>query len=195
MQTLILSELKTMRDEFDKVDKTFRKDYTVAKRLRGCAPLEKDRAYELGCVGPVARASGIAQDMRLLKYAAYGELDFAPVVLHEGDCYARTMVRVKEIYQSMDLVRQAIGKLPEGEFNVKPKGNPEGDVVSRVEQPRGEVYYFLRGDGGKNLKRLRLRTPTFAHLPSLVEMLKGQQLADVPVIILSIDPCISCTER
>lgn len=195
MQTLILSELKTMRDEFDKVDKTFRKDYTVAKRLRGCAPLEKDRAYELGCVGPVARASGIAQDMRLLKYAAYGELDFAPVVLHEGDCYARTMVRVKEVYQSMDLVRQAIGKLPEGEFNVKPKGNPEGDVVSRVEQPRGEVYYFLRGDGGKNLKRLRLRTPTFAHLPSLVEMLKGQQLADVPVIILSIDPCISCTER
>jgi Ni,Fe-hydrogenase III large subunit len=195
MQTLILNELKIIRDEFDKVDKTFKKDYTVAKRLRGCAPIEKSKAYELGCVGPVARASGIAQDMRLLKYAAYGELDFAPVVMHESDCYARTMVRVKEVYQSMDLVRQAIGKLPDGEFSVKPKGNPDGDVVSRVEQPRGEVYYFLRGDGGKNLKRLRLRTPTFAHLPSLVEMLKGQQLADVPVIILSIDPCISCTER
>jgi ech hydrogenase subunit E len=95
----------------------------------------------------------------------------------------------------MDLVRQAIGKLPQGEFCVKPKGNPDGDVISRVEQPRGEVFYFMRGDGGKNLKRLRLRTPTFAHLPSLVEMLKGQLLSDVPVIILSIDPCISCTER
>lgn len=196
MQKHILDELKIIRDGFAKVDKTFKNDLTIAKRLRGCAPLDKDKAYELGCVGPVARASGLPQDMRMLKYAAYGDLDFAPVVLHDGDCYARTMVRVKEIYQSIDLVRQAIGKLPEGEFCAKlPKGNPEGEVVSRVEQPRGEVFYYLRGDGSKNLKRLRLRTPTFAHLPSLVAMLGGQQLADVPVIILSIDPCVSCTER
>lgn len=195
MQRHILSEMQIIRDEFDKVAKTFKNDYTIAQRLRGCAPLDKDKAYELGCVGPVARASGISQDMRNLGYAAYNDLDFAPVVLHESDCYARTMVRVMEIYQSMNLVRQAIGKLPEGEFCVKPKGNPDGEVISRVEQPRGEVYYFLRGDGSKNLKRLRLRTPTFAHLPSLVEMLKGQLLSDVPVIILSIDPCISCTER
>jgi ech hydrogenase subunit E len=191
----IIDELNIISEEFQKVEKTFKNDYTVAKRLRGCAPLEKSKAYALGCVGPVARASGIKQDMRSLGYAAYGDLDFSPVVLHDGDCYARTMVRVGEVYQSMDLVRQAIGKIPEGEFYVKPKGNPDGDVVSRVEQPRGEVYYFLRGDGGKNLKRLRLRTPTFAHLPSLVEMLKGQLLSDVPVIILSIDPCVSCTER
>lgn len=195
MAAHILSELKIIREEFDKVDKTFKNDYTVAKRLRGCAPLDKNKAYELGCVGPVARASGIAQDMRSSGYAAYGNLDFAPVVLNDSDCYARTMVRVKEVYQSMDLVRQAIEKMPQGEFYVKPTGNPNGDVISRVEQPRGEVYYFLRGDGSKNLKRLRLRTPTFAHLPSLVEMLKGQLLSDVPVIILSIDPCISCTER
>lgn len=195
MQKHILNELKTIRDEFEKVEKTFRNDLTIAHRLRGCATLDKNKAYELGCVGPVARASGLSQDMRKLGYAAYSELDFEPVVLHDSDCYARTMVRVMEIYQSMDLIRQAIEKLPEGEFYVKPKGNPDGDVISRVEQPRGEVYYFLRGDGGKNLKRMRLRTPTFAHLPSLVEMLKGQLLSDVPVIILSIDPCVSCTER
>lgn len=195
MQQHILKGIEDMREEFRKVERTFSTDYTVAKRLRGCAPLDKDKAYELGCVGPVARASGLKQDMRELGYAAYPQLDFSPVVMTEGDCYARTMVRIKEVYQSMDLVRQAIGKLPEGEFCAKPVGNPQGDVISRVEQPRGEVYYFLRGDGGKNLKRMRLRTPTFAHLPSLVAMLKGQTLADVPVIILSIDPCISCTER
>lgn len=195
MQKHMLSELKVIRGELDKVAKTFKNDYTIAQRLRGCAPLNKDKAYELGCVGPVARASGLSQDMRGLGYAAYKQLDFAPVVMHDGDCYARTMVRISEIYQSIDLVRQAIEKLPEGEFSVKPKGNPDGEVISRVEQPRGEVYYFLRGDGGKKLKRLRLRTPTFAHLPSLVEMLKGQLLSDVPVIILSIDPCVSCTER
>ena len=194
-QKAILSELRIIREELQLVDKTFKNDHTIAYRLHGCAPIDGNKAYELGCVGPVARASGVAQDMRTLGYAAYKDLEFSPVVMQEGDCYARTMVRIKELYQSMDLVRQAIGKLPEGEFCVKPKGNPDGDVVSRVEQPRGEVFYFLRGDGGKNLTRLRLRTPTFAHLPSLVEMLKGQLLSDVPVIILSIDPCISCTER
>jgi ech hydrogenase subunit E len=84
---------------------------------------------------------------------------------------------------------------PKASTSSKSPAIPDGDVISRVEQPRGEVYYFMRGDGGKNLRRLRLRTPTFAHLASLVEMLPGSSLADVPVIIVSIDPCISCTER
>ena len=191
----ILSELEVIRTEFAKVEKVFRDDITVAHRTRGVGILEKDKAYRLGCVGPVARASGLPQDMRHLKYAAYGDLDFEPVVMTGSDCYARTMIRVGEIYQSIDLVRQAIGKLPEGEFCTKVTGMPSGDVISRVEQPRGEVYYFLRGNGTKNLSRVRLRTPTFAHLASLVAMLPGCTLSDVPIIILSIDPCISCTER
>lgn len=191
----ILSELNIIRAEFTKVEKVFKNDLTIAKRLRGVGYLDKDKAYALGAVGPVARASGLAQDLRELGYAAYGQLEFHPVVLTDGDSYARTMVRVGEIFQSIDLVKQAIGKLPEGEYCAKVKGNPDGEVISRVEQPRGEVMYFLRGDGSKNLSRLRLRTPTFAHLPSLVEMLPGSSLADVPVIILSIDPCVSCTER
>lgn len=191
----ILKEIAEIRRDFSKVEKVFKSDYTILKRLKGVAVIDKDKAYRLGAVGPVARASGIKQDMRRLGYAAYSELEFEPVVMQDGDCYARTMVRVREVYQSMDLIRQAISALPEGEFAVKVKGTPDGDVISRVEQPRGEVYYFIRGDGSKNLSRLRLRTPTFAHLPSLVEMLPGSTLADVPVIILSIDPCVSCTER
>lgn len=195
MQKHILQEIREIRTEFSKIEKVFQNDHTIATRLRGRGVLSKEKAYRLGAVGPVARASGIAEDMRLLKYAAYGNLDFEPVVMKDGDCYARTMVRVREVYQSINLVRQAIEKLPDGEFNVKVTGNPNGEVIERVEQPRGEVLYFLRGDGSKNLSRLRVRTPTFAHLPSLVEMLPGSLLSDVPVIILSIDPCVSCTER
>jgi ech hydrogenase subunit E len=191
----ILAGLDDITADFAEIVKTFENNITIARRLHGVGVLDKDKAYRLGCVGPVARASGLPQDMRKLGYAAYKDLDFEPVVMTDGDCYARTMVRIKEIYQSMDLIRQAAAKLPEGEHLVKVTGNPDGDVISRVEQPRGEVYYFMRGDGGKNLKRLRLRTPTFAHLASLVEMLPGSNLADVPVIIVSIDPCISCTER
>jgi Ni,Fe-hydrogenase III large subunit len=191
----ILDELNIIRTEFTGVEKVFKNDPTVAKRTRGVGVIGREKAYRLAAVGPVARASGIAQDLRQLGYAAYGALDFEPVVLSDGDCYARTMVRVGEVYQSIDLVRQAAEKLPAGDFCAKATGTPDGDVISRVEQPRGEVVYFLRGDGSKNLSRLRLRTPTFAHLPALVEMLPGSSLADVPIIILSIDPCVSCTER
>ena len=65
----------------------------------------------------------------------------------------------------------------------------------RVEQPRGEALYYVRSNGTKFLERMRVRTPTFANLPGLIEVLKGCQLADVPILILTIDPCISCTER
>jgi ech hydrogenase subunit E len=85
--------------------------------------------------------------------------------------------------------------LPTGVLSAKVKGKPEGEVVHRVEQPRGEVVYYLKGNGGKNLERVRIRTPTFANIPPLLAMLPGCELADVPVIALSIDPCVSCTER
>ncbi len=75
------------------------------------------------------------------------------------------------------------------------KGFPEGEVFSRVEQPRGEVVYYLKGNGTRFLDRFRIRTPTFTHIAALVQMLAGCDLADVPVIVLSIDPCISCAER
>ena len=86
--------------------------------------------------------------------------------------------------------------MPEGELSVRPKGSPPAnEVVYRCEQARGEVFYYAKGNGTRNLERLRVRTPTFANIPSLLVMLPGSELADVPIIVLSIDPCISCTER
>jgi Ni,Fe-hydrogenase III large subunit len=170
-------------------------NYTVKKRTIGIGVLESEKALALGAVGPVLRASGVAQDIRMTGYAAYGDLDFEPVVEQSGDCYARAVVRAKECYQSIKLIRKAIEKLPSGEIAVPAKGFPRGNTVARVEQPRGEVIYFISGNGTKNLERLRVRTPTFANVPPLVAMLPGCEFADVPVIALSIDPCISCTER
>lgn len=190
--SVILDEIE---EDLKQVEPVFLNDYTVKHRLVGIGVLSKDDAYKLGAVGPVARASGINQDLRTTGYAAYGSLEFEPIVLTDGDSYARTIVRLKEIYQSINLIKQAIGKIPEGETSVPVKGNPTGEVVSRVEQPRGEVLYYIRANGTKNLDRLRVRTPTFANIPSLLHMLPGSQLADVPVLILTIDPCISCTER
>ena len=78
---------------------------------------------------------------------------------------------------------------------MKVTGNPKGEFYARSEQPRGEVVHYVKGNGTKNLVRFRVRTPTFRNLPALLEAMKGIELADVPVVVLSIDPCIGCAER
>ncbi|MGV8075455.1 MAG: nickel-dependent hydrogenase large subunit [Syntrophobacteraceae bacterium] len=191
----ILTELAWVEEELNRLKTTLLDDYTVKARTVGKGVLTKEQAYDLGVAGPTSRGSGIAQDMRLLGYAAFRELDFEPVVETAGDCYARSKVRFREILQSIDLLRQAVSKIPQGELAVKVKARPSGEIVSRVEQPRGELLYYIKADGSKNLDRLRIRTPTFANIPALLVMLPGMYLSDVPVIVLSIDPCISCTER
>ena len=104
-------------------------------------------------------------------------------------------MRFRELHQSIDLIRQATAKIPAGEILTKVRGKPEGETCARIEQPRGELFYYIRANGTKNLDRLRIRTPTFANIPALLSMLPGMWLSDVPVVVLSIDPCISCTER
>ena len=191
----ILAALDSIEQQFEAFIPTIMNDFSVKDRLIGVGLLSKDEAHERGAVGPTARASGLARDLRVTGYAAYGELGLTPVTETAGDCYARTQVRVRELYQSIDLIRRAVKNIPDSPINVKVKGRPEGETVMRVEQPRGEVVYYLKASGQKRLDRLRVRTPTFANIPALLAMLPGSQLADVPVITLSIDPCISCTER
>lgn len=191
----VLDQLQVVEQELRRLEKTLLTDYSVKRRTVGKGVLSKSQAFELGAVGPTSRGSGLAQDIRQNGYAAYGELDFEPVVETEGDCFARCKVRFREALASVDLIRRAVARLPEGEVRVKVKGKPEGEAVMRVEQPRGELLYYLKASGGNCLERLRIRTPTFANIPALLVMLPGMWLSDVPVIALSIDPCISCTER
>ncbi len=191
----IIDELNEVEKEMKNLESTMLNNYTVKKRTIDKGMLTREMAYELGASGPTLRASGIAQDMRQLKYEAFDELDFEPVVETGGDAYARGVVRFRETFQSIDLVRQAIARMPQGDTFVKVKGKPEGEIIHRVEQPRGECMYYIKANKTKFLDRLRIRTPTFANIPPLAAMLPGMELADVPVVILSIDPCISCTER
>ena len=199
MENSMIQEFVRILDGMDKeiknISKTFLGDYAVKSRLEGVGVLTKQQAIDLGMVGPFMRASGIALDTRKLGYAAYPDLEFEPIISTVGDSYARTDVRIQEIYQSIDLIRQAATKIPDGDVAVPVKGNPDGEFFMRLEQPRGEAVYYVKGNNTKNLERMRVRTPTFANIPGMIEALKGCQLADVPIIILTIDPCISCTER
>ena len=195
MEKVILSTIDTMEAELLEIKDTFFEDYTVQARTKGVGILTKEDAYNLGCCGPFMRASGISNDMRKMGYAAYANIDFEPITSNDGDHYARCYVRMMEVFQSFDIIRQAFSKMPGGEIALPVKGNPNGEAFVRLEQPRGEAVYYIKASGKKNLDRFRLRTPTFANLPGLAHILKGADLSDVGLAILTIDPCISCTER
>jgi ech hydrogenase subunit E len=195
--------LKKMKAEIKEVTDVFIEDKSVKNRTVGVGVLTKEDAIKLGAVGPMARGSGVVQDMRLIGYGAYGDLTFEPVIETSGDCWARACVRIRELYQSIDLIDEAVLKIPDGDIAVPVKGTiPEGDFMVRIEQPRGEAYYYakgvgtrFKGAGSKFLHRMRVRTPTNQNIPALVKMLQGCDLADVPTLVLTIDPCVSCTER
>lgn len=187
--------LNGMEKEIRETTQVFLDDYTVKSRLVGVGILTEEDAIRRGAVGPMMRASGIAVDMRKTGYAAYDDIDFEVITSKDCDSYGRCVVRINEIYQSIDIIRQAVAKIPEGEISVPVKGFPNGEAIVRLEQPRGEAFYYVRANGSKFLDRMRVRTPTFANLPALTQTLQGCEFADVPLLILTIDPCISCTER
>lgn len=179
-------------------------DKSVEGRLCRVGLLSHDSAKELCVVGPTARGSRIEADVRKDDlYAAYADLRdaFSVVVRCEGDAYARTEVRIFELFESINLVRAVLDKLPGGPIALGESALklmtkvPEGEAISRVEAPRGELVYFVKTDGRGGLKRLKVRTPTLANVISLRTMLIGGEIADVPVAIASIDPCISCADR
>ena len=113
---------------------------------------------------------------------------FEPIVATDGDCYARCQVRGAEVTQAMDIIKELVGKIPHDGIGGRTKLTP-------ADGARGEAYYYVRGNGTKNLDRFRVRTPTSQNLAGLTHALQGVLLANVPMIILTIDPCISCTER
>jgi len=191
----MLKGLKSLEHELNDLNKVFFHDSSLRHRLKGIGKLGREDAYQLGAVGPTARGSGLAIDIRETGYAAFGKINFKPVVEHDGDCYSRCAVRAKEMITSIDVIEQCIKKIPDGPVDMKVTGAPNGEYFSRAEQPRGEVIHYIKGNGSKNLVRHRVRTPTFTNIPPLVTLLKGCDLADVPVIVLTIDPCIGCAER
>jgi len=194
-----MESVRACMDEIEpdlrRLTKVFLNDGSTQRRLRGVGVVTKQQAHDLGCVGPTLRGSGVAEDLRTTGYAAFDEILVTPITSQEGDSYGRCAVRCGELFQSVEIIRQALKKMPSGEIAVKVNGNPNGEVIVRTEQPRGEVVYCLKANGTRNLQRFRVRTPTFANLGAMLQALQGCDLADVPVLVLTIDPCISCTER
>src|SRR5665647_745053 len=170
---------------------------TVRARCAGVGVLTRDEALAWGALGPVARTSGLPQDIRKAEpYAIYDRLDFEVPVRPEGDVLARIVVRALEIVESCCIIEQAVESMPAGPIDA---GDfipiPAGEACARIEGPRGEVFYYVASDGSDVPLRVRIRTPTFQNMPTVALMIRRQTLADVPLIQASIDPCYSCTDR
>ena len=195
----ILSAVQETRRTLERdVVPVFTKNLTARARTSGVGVLTREHALAYGVVGPTGRASGVEIDVRRdLPYAAYAELGFQIVTATDGDVRARLVVRAMEMLESVRLIEQALQKLPDGPARAEAGFPviPPGEGTARAEAPRGELFYYLASDGSDVPTRVKIRTPSFMNIPSIEAMCGGQQLADMPLIQASVDPCCSCTDR
>ena len=196
LEKVISSTMEDLTIDLTELKGVFAHDRTLYRRTSGIGILSHQDAIEWAVVGPVARASGIGQDIRSDGDDAYGLIHWgAPVVREEGDCYARMMVRMEECFRSVDIIMQCISDMKAGPTSIQIRGHPSGENISRVEAPRGELIYYVKAKGSLTLDRVKMRTPAFMNIACLSSIVPGCQLADVPVITISVDPCICCTDR
>ncbi len=172
-------------------------DAFFLQRTRGVGKMTQRQAEVMGAVGPTARASGVARDVRIESpYGAYDEFRPNLIIEQAGDLEARFIVRVKELFESYRLVREILDRLPEGELSVRmPRRIKPAEYAMRVEAPRGELFYFVKSNGTDKPERVKVRTPTICNMTTVVKLVVGHQLADVPMILAGIDPCFSCNDR
>ncbi len=172
-------------------------DAVFLQRTRGVGMMFRSQAELFGAVGPTARASGVKRDIRVeAPYAAYYDYPVHMVLETDGDLEARFVVRIKELFESYRVIRDILDTLPPGELKTRmPRRIKEGETISRVEAPRGELFYFIKSNGTDQPERIRVRTPTICNMTSAIRLVVGHQLADVPMILVGIDPCFSCNDR
>jgi Ni,Fe-hydrogenase III large subunit/Ni,Fe-hydrogenase III component G len=173
-------------------------DRNVQKRARGIGVTDRALVKDMGLLGPVARAAGVAIDVRRdFPYAAYDRVEFDVITAEGGDVWGRIVVRALEVFESIRIIHQCLEKLPEGPIQAPIDGElPVGRLgCSSVEAPRGESHHVVVTGENNRPRRWRVRAPTYQNLQGLPAMIKDQRLADMTISLGSIDPCFSCTDR
>lgn len=168
-------------------------------RLEGVGLLPASLARELGCSGPVARASGVRCDIRKAEpYDAYDRVSFTEILDEGTDCMARYRVRIAEIQESISILEQLIDNIPEGDYRTTIKGViklPAGTYHRRVETARGELGIYLVSNGGATPYRVKYRTPNFGNLLALKPLVAGAKLGDLVAIMSTLDLIIPDIDR
>src|ERR1700712_824674 len=168
-------------------------------RMKGVGYLSAEDAISFGCTGPTARGSGVACDIRkLYPYEIYDRLEFDEILETAGDSFARYMVRIREMNQSIRIIEQLIDNIPEGDFQAKTKAVlklPKGEFYSRVETARGEFGVYIVSEGATTPYRIKFRSPGFANLSALDHMARGSKLGDLVAMMGTLDLVIPDIDR
>ncbi|PIQ25682.1 NADH-quinone oxidoreductase subunit NuoD [bacterium (Candidatus Blackallbacteria) CG17_big_fil_post_rev_8_21_14_2_50_48_46] len=193
---LINERLPRMIDELDKFLTT---NEIVMERTQGLGVLSAEDAIAYSCSGPVLRGSGVPFDLRRNQpYSIYDRFDFNVITQPKGDVYSRYLVRLGELHESLKILRQAIKDLPEGEIISKKQWNmrvPAGHAYAAVESPKGQLGYYVVSDGKTNPYRYHIRSGSFINLTALEKMSRGHMVADVVVILGSLDIVLGEVDR
>ena len=191
--------VKEVRQKFSELVDVLLSTPNIGSRTEGVGILSKQIARDFSPVGPMIRASGFNRDVRIVhgqSLESYGSVPIDIQVMENGDVFSRVMVRVREVFESLNVIEYGLDHLPPGAiltegFDYK----PNKFALGFTEAPRGEnVHWSMTGDNQK-LFRWRCRAATYANWPTLRYMLRGNTVADAPLIIGSLDPCYSCTDR
>jgi NADH-quinone oxidoreductase subunit D len=216
--------IKIFPKRIDEYEALLTKNPLWLDRMVGIGKLDAATALQHGVTGPMLRASGVNWDLRKIRpYAGYEQYDFNVPVETKGDTYARYIVRVQELRESLKIVEQALNKLPMGpvhsdnrEFVPPPRSEigtsmealihhfklwtegfpaPKASVYSAIESPRGELGVYLEGDGGPKPYRVHWRTPSFDNLSVISKIAKGHLVADLVAILASTDIVLGDIDR
>ena len=202
-----LKVLKTIRPLIKDIDEGFFHHPVFEKRARDLGRLKPREAIELGATGPTLRGSGVKHDIRRkLGYDAYKDIEFEIPAGEYGDSYDRALVRLREMYISMEIIEQALNKMPyEGPYRwrIPPVTLPTGEGIGRVESARGEflchiVNYDPKRNRTQTPYRIKFRGPTWPHLTTVLKHIVANEeitIADLPVLIGSFDPCAPDIDR
>ncbi|MBD3271027.1 MAG: NADH:ubiquinone oxidoreductase [Elusimicrobia bacterium] len=171
-------------------------DPVLHARTKGVGILTKEEALSYGALGPTARPSGVARDVRKdSPYGAYDRVDWNMIVLENGDVFDKLVLRILEMFESAKIMKQCLTKLPPGEIDAKIKSIPPGEGIGHIEAPRGECFHYVLSDGTNRPARHKVRAPTFMNLPTYKSTVVGETVSDATIILAAIDPCYCCTER
>jgi len=189
----------------------FLHDKSVELRTRNVGVLTYDQAVELCAAGPTTRASGVKKDVRVdMPYLAYADMDLHAITPEDygtepvGDVFDNIIVRLLEVAQSIEIIEFCLENLPEGELTSIPKvpallaslKKASGDGIGRHEAPRGEVFHYVRLEEDiEEMAVWKVKAPTYNNLMAWVPKFLGGEVADIPIIAASIDPCMCCMDR
>jgi NADH-quinone oxidoreductase subunit D len=224
LTTMLKEFLNQFAGSVDEVEKLLRTNKIFIDRCEGVGHLSREQCIGLGLTGPLLRAAGVPRDLRRDNpYLVYNELDFNVVTATESDALARFYVRIDEMKESANILRQALEKLPEGPYNafetkrVLPRKDrvytkmeelihdfmlinlgidpPVGEAYQAIESSKGELGFYIVSDGTGHPWRLKIRSPSTNNLSALGTMLKGAMISDVVAIIGSVDPVMGEADK